>query len=52
MSFQRLSKIALYERPSKSQGFSVETGLKEKPKIVCKDRLTGTWKVGLHGGSL
>ncbi len=44
MSFQRMSKIPCYESPYTLTGSIVETGLQEKPKDICKDRIIGTWK--------
>ena len=44
MSFQRMSKNPCYESPYIFMGDIVETGLQEKPKDICKDRIIGTWK--------
>ena len=57
LSFQRLSKTCLYEKPYNVTGIIVGTGLEEIPKGICsnencpyvkqtyRDRLIGTWKV-------
>lgn len=44
MSFQRVSKNYLYESPYTVKGSIVETGSEEKPKVICTDKITGTWK--------
>ncbi len=41
-----MSKNCLYENPYIITGDVVETGLQEKSKGICKDRIIGTWKAG------
>lgn len=48
----RLSKTLVYERPYSVTGTIKQSGLKEAPKDICKDRDIGTQKApnmeGLH----
>ena len=41
-----MSKNCLYENPFFIKGKDVRTGLEEKSKGICKDRIIGTWKAG------
>lgn len=43
-SFQGISKNPCYESPYMFTGHGVGTGLQQKPKSICKDKVIGTWK--------
>lgn len=40
----RKSKIGRYEIPYSVKGTIKQVGLKWKPKGICTDKITGTWK--------
>ena len=44
MLLQRMSKNARYESPYTVIGYVYVAGLKVKPKVICTDRIIGTWK--------
>lgn len=44
VEFVRISKLSRNENPYNVIGIIKQTGTKELPKDICKDRIIGTWK--------
>lgn len=49
--FQGMSKNIDYENPPIDDVDGVETGPEERAKVICKDRIVGTWKIQERGDS-